>query len=341
MSKQNVTHGKIVNSDFTPPWWAKNRHVQTIFPRFFQKRKPLTYRRQRLTLPDGDFIDLAWGLDVQEPTGLVVIFHGLEGSVKSHYANDIMAECQQQGWLPVLMHFRGCSTEPNLTTRAYHSGETEDALFVLDWLSKQFPELPKVAIGFSLGANMLLKLLGENPRQSFVQAAVAVSPPLRLAECAKSINQGFSRLYQQHLMRSMVGNLKEKMDKVDFSSVLKLDKDQLSVLKTFRDFDQHVTAPLHGFDGADDYYRKCSAIHYLKTIMTPSLILHAKDDPFMNEKVVPEAEQLSPMVCMELSEKGGHVGFLQGKPWRSEVWMHGRITAFIAAHLCRQQQETA
>ena len=94
MSKQNVTHGKIVNSDFTPPWWAKNRHVQTIFPRFFQKRKPLTYRRQRLTLPDGDFIDLAWGLDVQEPTGLVVIFHGLEGSVKSHYANDIMAECQ-------------------------------------------------------------------------------------------------------------------------------------------------------------------------------------------------------------------------------------------------------
>ena len=338
---KSSTHGQLVSSEFEPPWWATNRHVQTIWPRFFQKRLSMTFKRQRLTLPDDDFVDLAWGLDVQEPKGIVVVFHGLEGSVKSHYANDIMAVCQQQGWLPVLMHFRGCSTEPNLSTRAYHSGETQDAKYLLNWLQQQFPELPKVAIGFSLGANMLLKLLGEYPSQGFVRAAVAVSPPLQLAECAKSINGGFSRLYQWHLMKSMVKNLRDKMERMDFSSVLNLKEAELHQLKTFRDFDQHVTAPLHGFAGADDYYQQSSAMEYLKRIMTPTLILHAKDDPFMNENVVPKAEQLSPLVRFELSEKGGHVGFLQGSPWRPTTWMHHRISHFIATHLEQPQQESA
>ena len=346
MPVEKPANPRLVTSDFTPPKWARNRHVQTIWPRFFQKRLPMAFRRQRLTLPDNDFVELAWGVEVERPKGLVVIFHGLEGSVKSHYANDLMAVCQRQGWLPVLMHFRGCGTETNLTTRAYHSGETQDALFFLNWLKQQFPKLPKVAVGFSLGANMLLKLLGENPDQSLIQAAVAVSPPLRLHECAKSINSGFSRLYQWHLMTSMLANLKDKMSKIDFSSVLSIKQDELHKLKTFRDFDQHVTAPLHGFEGADDYYQQCSAMDQLTRIMTPTLILHAKDDPFMNEHVVPTEQQLSPMIRFELSDNGGHVGFLQGTPLQPTTWLHQRIPEYLSDYLdqehpAQEQQKTA
>ena len=321
--------GQVIKSTFSPPWWARNRHVQTIFPRFFQRRQQLHTTHERLSLPDGDFVDLAWGQKPENNKGMVVLFHGLEGSVRSHYANDIMAHLQQRGWWPVLMHFRGCGGEVNATPRAYHSGETEDAMFFLDWLQHRYPDVKKYALGFSLGANMLLKLLGENPMQRFVDAAVAVSPPLRLKECAQSINQGFSRLYQRYLLNSMVKNLASKMRKIDYSKVLTTVPQDLSVLRSFQDFDEHITAPLHGFANALDYYDKCSGLQFLKCILTPTLILHAKDDPFMNEAVIPTPEELSPAVRYELSEKGGHVGFLQGAPWRPQIWMHERIERFL------------
>lgn len=337
----SASHGQLVSSEFSPPWWARNRHIQTIWPRLVQKRLPFTPRWQRLALPDGDFVDLAWGQEVAEPKGIVVLFHGLEGSVNSHYANDLMATCEQQGWLPVLMHFRGCSGETNHTPRAYHSGETQDPLYFLQWLEQQYPALPKVAVGFSLGANMLLKLLGENPTQTYIKAAVAVSPPLRLDECAKSINKGFSRLYQQHLLKSMLATLKNKMAKLDYNGHLKIGVQDLGQLTSFRDFDQHITAPLHGFEGADDYYQRCSAMDFLKHIATPTLILHAKDDPFMNENVIPAKEQLSSFVRLELSEKGGHVGFMQGLPWKPKVWMHQRISQYIGNYLNQIEQQSA
>ena len=341
MTETKTLHGQLVASDFKPPWWARNRHVQTLWPRLVQRRTPFTFSRQRLNLPDGDFVDLAWGVGVHKPKGIVVFFHGLEGSVKSHYANDMMAECEKQGWLPVLMHFRGCSGVTNLKPRAYHSGETRDAWYFLEWLEKAHPGLPKVAVGYSLGANMLLKLLGENPTQTILNAAVAVSPPLKLNECAKSINKGFSRLYQWHLMKSMMATLKEKTSQLDYGGSLKIAEHDFDDLKTFRDFDEHVTAPLHGFSGADDYYQRCSGMQFLKHICTPTLVLHAKDDPFMNEKVIPEATQLSTFVRFELSKHGGHVGFVQGAPWRPEIWMQQRIVTFLEAHLAQQQRESA
>ena len=158
MSKSALSHGKIIKSSFKVPGWAKNRHVQTIWPRFIQKRLPLSYNMERLTLPDDDFVDVAWGPKPQETSGIVVMFHGLEGSIKSHYANDMMAQLSVNGWQVVMMHYRGCSGVPNLKARAYHSGETEDPSFFLEWLHDKFPRIPKVAIGFSLGGNMLLKL---------------------------------------------------------------------------------------------------------------------------------------------------------------------------------------
>ncbi len=326
--------GKIIKSEFRAPFWARNRHVQTIWPRFVQKRKPLQVEQERLDLPDGDFVNLLWGKPkhTEKSKGLAVIFHGLEGSIKSHYANDIMAHLQGLGWQTVLMHFRGCGGEPNRTTRAYHSGETEDAAFFLQHLQTRFPDLNKVAVGFSLGANMLLKWLGEQPGQRLLNAAVAVSAPLKLAECAHSINKGFSRVYQHHLLGSMKRTLLAKLKSLDYSKWPEVLPERVNQLKSFKEFDQLVTAPLHGFTSADHYYQDCSAIGYLKHIQTPTLILHSIDDPFMNEKVLPEAHDLSAQVTLELSEQGGHVGFMQGTPWRPITWMHNRISDYLAPY---------
>ncbi|MFQ3218496.1 MAG: putative alpha/beta-fold hydrolase [Paraglaciecola sp.] len=327
-----LAHGIIATSTFIPPWWAKNRHIQTVWPRFMQKRMKVTWQSQRLTLPDGDFVNLAWVGNRHDPgayKGLVILFHGLEGSNKSHYANDMAANLCQQQYLVVLMHFRGCGGQHNTLPRAYHSGETEDAWFLLNFLAQQFPSMEKVAMGFSLGANMLLKLLGEHTGQTILQGAIAISPPFKLQQCSLSINQGLSRMYQSYLLKSMVNNLLEKMSVIDYKGHLAIDPGAASKLKNFREFDHYVTAPLHGFTSAEDYYQKCSAIGFMNSINTPTLILHAKDDPFMNENVLPQQSDLSSSVRLELSAKGGHVGFLQGTPWAPKIWLHPRVNQFI------------
>jgi predicted alpha/beta-fold hydrolase len=326
---QTIPYGKIVKSDFSPPWWAANRHVQTIFPRFIQRRAKLDYRTEKLILPDGDFVNLIWAGEVQNSLGLVVMFHGLEGSIRSHYTNDMAANFVKQGYAVVLMHFRGCGGEHNATPRAYHSGETGDAWYFLNWLDKKFPDAPKVAMGFSLGANMLLKLLSEQPQQQIVKAAMAVSTPFNLEICSNSINQGFSKMCQAYLIKSMVNNLLAKMKKIDYGKLLKVTESQIKQFKSFRHFDEHITAPLHGFVDANDYYQQCSSANFLTKIATPTLILHAKDDPFMHESIVPQVEMLSASVSLEISEKGGHVGFVQGAPWRPKIWMQQRANTFF------------
>ncbi len=330
MSKVPQSHGRIIKSSFKVPSWARNRHIQTIWPRYIQKRKPLKYTMERLTLPDDDFVDVAWGPKPKSPTGIVTMFHGLEGSIRSHYANDMMATLSQFGWQVVMMHYRGCSGVPNLKPRAYHSGETEDPSFFLEWIHQKFPQLPKVAVGFSLGGNMLLKLLGENPAQKWLQGAVSISAPLKLAECAKSINQGFSRVYQKYLLNSMKSTLRQKMEYIDYRRLIQLTNDDVEKMKHFSDFDEKITAPLHGFEDAQDYYEKCSAYHFLSAIHCPTLVLHSIDDPFMNHLVVPKEHELARNVTMELSERGGHVGFMQGSIFNTRVWLHERVKRFVS-----------
>ncbi|TDF36411.1 hydrolase [Alteromonadaceae bacterium M269] len=319
----------IHQSEFNPPFWAKNRHIQTIWPRYFQKRKPLKTHKERFELDDGDFVDLSWSEKPSSCKGLVVMFHGLEGSIQSHYANDLIATLLEHGWQTVFMHFRGCSGEQNRLTRAYHSGDTQDALKIINAVDARFPNLSKVGIGFSLGGNMLLKLLGEQGDGNALRGAVAVSPPFRLAECAKAINQGFSKRYQYYLLTSMRDNLANKMQNLDYSNVLDLKQFNLDEIKSFRDFDHQITAPLHGYQSADDYYEKCSAIGFMSAIKTKTLVLHAKDDPFMNHDVLPNDNHCSNTVRVELSENGGHVGFMQGKPWAPRIWFQQRILRFL------------
>lgn len=320
---------------FVAPLWARNRHIQTIWPRFFQRRAALLYRMQRLELPDGDFLDLAWGPAPAICKGVVVLFHGLEGSIKSHYAHDMMATLSGGDWQVVLMHFRGCSGEPNRLARAYHSGETEDARFLLHLLEQQYPNVPKAAVGFSLGGNMLLKLLGEGDTASSLVAAVAVSAPMRLDLCAQSIGQGFSRLYQDYLLTSMKRTMLKKLAYIDYPRLIGMDEARIRQLNTFWQFDQCVTAPLHGFADADEYYQRCSSRQFLNNIQTPTLVIHSLDDPFMSPDVVPAPHELSPHVTLQVTQQGGHVGFMQGLPWRPRVWLHQQVADYLHCHVSR------
>ena len=332
--------GQVVKSAFSSPHWASNPHVQTIWPRYLIPKPKINTSNERIATPDGDFLDIAWSIPEQQDSksqsqalGVVVIFHGLEGSVNSHYAKHLIKRLTKDWFIVALMHFRGCSHELNLTPKAYHSGETTDPLQTIEHVRKRYPNLPLFAVGYSLGGNMLLKLLRESQEAKHIKASVAVSAPLLLAECALRMQRGFSRLYQHYLLDSMKSNLLAKMRRFDMSGLITLNIETAKRIATFREFDHEVTAPIHGFDSADDYYGRCSALPMRKQIKTKTLVLHAKDDPFMTEAVIPSNNQLSPEVAYELSEKGGHVGFLHGSPWAPKLWLQDRISAFLFEQL--------
>lgn len=326
----------LIESQFKPAWWARNSHAQTILADLLTRRHSLHCQPERFELEDGDFVDLAW--TEQPPSDhsgpLIVLFHGLEGSLRSHYAHRFMKSKQQRGWPAVMMHFRGCSGEPNRHPRGYHSGETGDARFLLRTLRQRYPHAQLMAVGYSLGGNMLLKYLGEHHQDPLISAAISISPPLNLAACGHRLERGFSRCYQYYLLRRMKRNFKQKIAQLPILRERTLCGDNHHQLKTFREFDHQITAPLHGFNSADDYYQQCSALPYLKKIVTPTLIIHAADDPFMTHAVIPDASQLGSGVEYELSSKGGHVGFISGKrPWRPKFYLEQRIADFITSRI--------
>lgn len=319
----------IVKSAFEAPFWARNRHMQTIWPRFFMRKPKLDLRWEKMSTPDNDFVELAWTKNDNSNKGLMVIFHGLEGSAQSHYAAHLMAMLVDMQWQAVLVHFRGCGPSGNQTARSYHSGETEDNKRVLDALKTRFPDKKMLATGYSLGGNMLLKLLGEEPEQPWLSQAIAVSPPFDLGRCSEAISRGFSKVYQRHLLKSMRGKFAAKYAQYDYHSLLGLRIDELARFESFYQFDDRITGPLHGFKNAGDYYQQCSANRYMDKIKTPTLVLHAKDDPFMTDDIVPKQAQLSDTVRIELSERGGHVGFLQGAITRPKLWVNERIKIML------------
>lgn len=294
--------------------------MQTLWPFLFRRAPRVELRRERVELPDGDFLDLDW--TVRDDGPIVLILHGLEGSSNSKYARGLLKAVHKRGWRGAVMHFRGCSGEPNRLPRGYHSGETGDLACIVDLLRRREPETPLFVIGFSLGGNVLLKWLGTTGKQAPIDAAVAVSVPFLLGESAKRLDQWFSRVYQWGLMRSMRRSVAEKRKRVK----LPLRIEDLSALKTFRDFDEHVTAVLHGFTGADDYYGRSSSRQYLKGIQVPTLIIHSRDDPFMTDATIPQDGELSPATELEIYDSGGHVGFVAGRyPWNPDYWLEEKI----------------
>lgn len=332
----------IVESAFRAPWWLRNPHLQTLWQRFARRRPLVALRRERLELPDGDFLDLDWArpIDGPEParrdahgaagTPLVIVLHGLEGSSASPYAQGMLAAVAARGWRGVVMHFRGCSGELNRLPRSYHSGETGDIAHVLALLRERWPQASCAAIGYSLGGNVLLKYLGERGAAAGLDAAAAVSVPFLLHDSADRLDRGFSRFYQKILVGSLVQKVAQKFARM--RSPIPLDG--VAASRNFREFDDRVTAPLHGFNDAAEYYERSSSRQYLRGIAVPSLIVQARDDPFMTPAVIPEAGELAPSVRLEVSDRGGHVGFVAGAaPWRPRYWLEDRIPAFLAEHL--------
>ncbi len=322
--------GRKSATTFTPPVWLKNSHLQTIMPKFLLKSPAIAYVNERIRTPDDDFIDLAWSMPTGSRSikGLVILFHGLEGSSQSHYITHLIQALQNENFGAVVMHFRGCSGEPNLTSKAYHSGAIFDPEFIIRLVNKRYPTLPLFAVGFSLGGNMLMKLMAMRNNLP-IQASVCVSAPLNLTASSAAVNIGFSRIYQRHLMKSMKANLLHKMQFIDMSSDINISTNDIEQMTTFREFDEYITARLHGFKGADDYYQKASALHDLPLINKPTLILHAVDDPFMNEEVIPSAELINDYVAYEYSQYGGHVGFMQAVHGKNPLWLPTRITEFL------------
>ncbi len=323
-------------SQFSPCWWGRNPHVQTLLPTLIRRNRSISTIKQRWDTEDGDFLDLAWSALPCKAlsTPIIVVFHGLEGSIDSPYIKGLFQSIRDCGWIGVLMHFRGCSQEPNRATRSYHSGETTDAAFIIRQIKERYPQSPLFAVGYSLGGNMILKYLGEQGDKCLLDAAVAVSVPFKLDRCAARLETGFSRAYLRHLVRQLTDSMVLKMKVVDFSKQVSLTEKEIINLKTFREFDDVVTAPLHGFENADDYYNRCSSLQFLKNVKTPTLVLHSEDDPFISRDAIPSSHELSAQVKLELSKAGGHVGFISGgSPLKPEFWLEKRIPEFIGEQL--------
>ena len=330
-----MASGVITKSHFRPAVFATNRHLQTLLPTLFRVNHAVLYEHRQITLPDGDFVDLAWNRIPTQPQTrpIVVIFHGLEGSIGSPYAKGLMQSLDRRGWNVVVMHFRNCSDRMNLAARTYHSGETTDARFLLQWLHQKYPEAPLLAVGYSLGGNMLLKLLGEMQTKVPLRAAVAISVPMLLKHCADQMRSGFSRFYQYILLRKMKQKLLAKYQQHDYQHLIGLKRDDIYRIKDFWEFDNAFTAPINGFTDATDYYAKASCRQYLASIRIPTLIIQSRDDPFMTPAVIPQQHELSESVQLELSDKGGHVGFVSGYLWKPEFWLEKRIIKYFDAYL--------
>lgn len=323
---------------FKAAWWLSNSHLQTIYPALFRKApKPPDYRRERLTTPDHDFIDVDYcGTGKQ---ALIMLIHGLTGSSQSDYIKGLQSVLLKQGFRSAAINFRGCSGQPNNKARSYHSGETEDIHFLYQTLRQREPETPLGAVGFSLGGNVLLKWLGEQGGQLKLFAAVAVSVPLLLDICATKLDKGFAKYYRDRLLEELkayMHNKQQHLASIDQTQEAFKIKElgDLSNINSFWQYDDRVVAKLHGFKDVHDYYRRSSSRQYLKSIEIPTLLIQAVDDPFMTHEVLPGPDEISPQVQLELTRHGGHVGFISGSvPFRPEYWLERRIPAFLSDYL--------
>lgn len=323
---------------FKPAWWLKNPHLQTLYPALCRKISAPLLRRERLIMPDNDFLDIDWCSEGDEKP-LIILLHGLTGSSQSPYIKGFQQLLLKQNFRTVALNFRGCSGEPNHSARCYHSGETEDLHFLYQTLREREPNTKFAVIGFSLGGNMLLKWLGEQGENVNLFAAVAVSIPFVLSECATKLDSGFSKLYRANLLKELKIYIKNKhahLEKIGVHhEAHKLKKlGDLSQIQSFWEYDAKVVAKLYGFKNAHDYYARSSSRQFLKKIAVPTLLIQAVDDPFMTKSVIPNASELSPFVQLEMTEQGGHVGFVSGKnPFKPIYWLEQRISIFLAAHL--------
>jgi uncharacterized protein len=318
-----------VNGAYRAPGWLPGGHAQTIYP-FFVPRPRVSYRRERIDTPDGDFIDFDWldSAGTADDAPLVVLFHGLEGNSGSHYALALMAHLASLGWRGVVPHFRGCSGEPNRRPRAYHSGDYTEVGWMLHTIRKLSPDVPLYAVGVSLGASALLNWLGreEHRAAGTVTAAAAVSTPLDLTAAGIAIEQGLNRIYSKHFRMTLVPKALTMARRFPGT----LDAAAIARVDSMHSFDDVVTAPLHGFGGADDYWKRASSKPWLRAVTVPTLVLNARNDPFIPAASLPTRVEAGAAITLEQPEGGGHGGFLGPRfPGRLN-WLPRRLVAFFS-----------
>jgi len=331
MDSENAD-SRIIDSDFRPARWLQGAHGQTIYATLpWAWRSHPRLRREPLDLPDGDTTAVDWLVaadELPQTAPVLIILHGLEGSAESSYARMLMEAALAAGWRSCVLHFRDCGDYRNRLPRRYHAGETNDLRYFLRTLQDSLESAagPLLAVGYSLGGNVLLKYLGESGADSPLRAAAAVCAPLDLHECAEALNIGFSKIYQRYLLKRMKTSVARKFN----PHTAAFDWNEAMCARTFAEFDDLVTAPLHGFAGKQDYYDRCSSVHFLRSIDKPTLIINALDDPFMTPEVIPDPDALSPQVTLEIAEHGGHVGFIDGgTPWQPTFYLPGRIVDYL------------
>lgn len=325
----------LYESPFKPAWWLRNNHAQTLFSTLFRSPPALQRRRETMTLADGDFLDLDFfePANYQTAMPLVLIVHGLSGSSESHYVLGLQQTLAERGWASAALNCRGASGRANNLPRAYHAGSSDDIQAALRYLSEKNPQAPRAVVGYSLGGNMTLKLMAEQPSSVF--AAVAVSVPLLLSECADRMDIGFSRIYRQHFMKELTAMWQQKLPHLQSTvgnDAAEIIRQRLvsAPFQSFWQYDNEVIAPLHGFQDVHDYYAQSSSRQFLKAIAAPTLLIQSADDPFMSEKVLPTSKELSPQVYFELSKKGGHVGFIEGGSFKQPAYyLERRIPDFL------------
>ena len=331
---------------YRAPRWLPTAHAQTILPALFAQRPAVKYRRERWTTPDGDFIDLDWvsydadgengstaaqATPSPDPTApLFVLFHGLEGNSDSHYARVLMAEAKARGWFGVVPHFRSCGGSMNLLPRFYHLADSAEVDWVLRRLKAQHAG-PVVAAGVSLGGNVLLRWLCEQEQDAaaILDAAAAISAPLDVHAGGHAISQGFGMVYTRSFLKTLKCKALAKLDQYPGL----FDRDAMLAARTLHAFDNAVTAPLHGFRDTDDYWTRATTRPYLPRIAVPTLLLNARNDPFLPGRVLPSATEVSAAVTLDQPAHGGHVGFMTG-PFPGRIdWLSQRVFGYLQTHV--------
>lgn len=312
-------------SAYVAPRWLPGGHLQTIWP--LLRKGPLPdFRRERWDTPDGDFIDLDW-LPHRPGAPLVILFHGLEGSSRSPYARSLMRHLAARGWNGVVPHFRGCSGEPNRQPRAYHSGDADEIGWILERLAALHPRVPRYAAGVSLGGNALLLWLGTRglAASHIVSAAAAICPPLDLSAAGHNLGRGFNRLYTRHFLATLKANAALKLQRHPGL----FDAEAMLRATNLYEFDNLVTAPLHGFLNTDDYWLRASSKPHLTGIRLPTLLINPLNDPFLPARHLPGGDEVSACIQLEQPAGGGHVGFVSG-PWPGNLdWLPNRLVRFF------------
>jgi uncharacterized protein len=324
--------GTLVDMLYNPPLWLPTSHAQTIVPALFARRPAVDYRRERWNTPDGDFIDLDWlaypagnGSSPPANAPLFVLFHGLEGSSDSHYARVLMAGARALGWHGVVPHFRSCSGPINLAPRFYHLADSDE----IDWVLRRLRGVhggPIVVAGVSLGGNVLLRWLGERREDAlFIAAAAAISTPLDVHAGGRALSQGFALVYTISFLKTLK---KKGLQKLEQYPGL-FDRDAMLACRTMYEYDNVVTAPVHGFHNAEDYWTRATTRPLLPHVAVPTLVLNARNDPFLPSAALPTRAEVSDAIELDQPEAGGHVGFMTG-PFPGRIdWLSRRVFSYL------------